>query len=156
MAVKYVRREIRTLTEEDRNKFFNALRLIFSYNDVDGQAIYGSKFHSAEYFLYLHLQGAGTSDCDHWHDGAGILPNHVAITLQFEQSLQSIDPSISVPYWEYGQDRYLYDHWYNSIVFDKTWFGENSPSNSDHKISDGSIWQDISTPDGADYIDWDI
>eukprot|EP01035_Chromulina_nebulosa_P020096 gene20096-26092_t len=122
----------------------------------DGQAIYGSKFHSAEYFLHLHLQGAGTSDCDHWHDGAGILPHHVAITLQLEQSLQSIDPSISIPYWEYGQDRYLYDHWYNSVVFDKDWFGENSPSNSDHKISDGSIWQDITTPAGKEYLDWDI
>ncbi len=29
------------------------------------------------------------------------MTHHVGYTLQFEQALQVVDPSISIPYWEY-------------------------------------------------------
>lgn len=31
----------------------------------------------------------------------GIMTHHVAYTLQFEQAMQLVDPSVSIPYWEY-------------------------------------------------------
>ena len=156
LAVKYVRREIRSLTDEDRETFFSALELLYSLSETEGQKLYGSKFHNAEYFSYKHLTGAGTTDCDHWHDGAGIITHHMAFTLEFEQSLQSINPAISNPYWEYGMDTYLYDHWSDSPIFDADWFGMSSPANPEHKIDDGGRWNDLLVPDGDTYTEWNI
>lgn len=51
--------------------------------------------------MQLHLDGAGIKDCDHWHDDAGIMTHHIGYTLEFEQALQVVDPSIAIPYWEY-------------------------------------------------------
>ena len=156
LAVKYVRREIRSMTDSDREKYFTAIDLMYSLDEETGQSRYGSKFHSAEYFSYKHLTGAGTTDCDHWHDGAAIITHHMAFTLEFEQTLRAVDPSIANPYWEYGMDTYLYDSWSDSPVFDADWFGESSPTNPEHKINDGGRWVGIAVPDGSPYYDWNI
>lgn len=156
LAVKYVRREIRSLSDKDRETFFDALELLYSLSETEGQQRYGSKFHTAEYFSYKHLSGAGTTDCDHWHDGAGIITHHMAFTLEFEQSLQSINPAIANPYWEYGMDTYLYDHWADSPIFDADWFGMSSPTNAEHKIDDGGRWDNLLVPDGDAYTEWNI
>ena len=158
IAVKYVRREIRTLTDTDRNEFFAALSII--YNDSDTvqskyKTLYGSKYMSAKDFAAEHLLGAGTTDCDHWHDGAGFLNHHVGFTLQFEQALQAISPKLTVPYWEYSSDAYLYDTWNESKIFDEDWFGESTPTNSDHIIQDGGTWNELEVPSGSDYLTWD-
>lgn len=71
VAVKYVRRELRSMTTDDQNTFITTLRMLYDVDMTTGQAKYGSKFFNAEYFLAKHLTGAGTTDCDHWHDGAG-------------------------------------------------------------------------------------
>lgn len=36
--------------------------------------------------------------------GAGIMTHHVGYTLLFEQALQVVDPTVSIPYWEYTID----------------------------------------------------
>ena len=46
---------------------------MYTVEEEAGAAKYGPKFKTAEYYLFKHLNGAGTSDCDHWHDGAGSL-----------------------------------------------------------------------------------
>ena len=156
IAVKYVRREIRSLTDDERNNFFDALHLLYTVDSATGKAKYGDKFNTAEYFVYKHLTGAGTTDCDHWHDGAGLTTHHMAFTLEIEQSLQAIDPSLSMPYWEYGMDTYLYDTWEDSPIFDADWFGANSASNEGHYIDDGGRWDRLKVPDGDAYSDWSI
>ena len=156
LAVKYVRREIRALTDDDRTKILDALYLMYTVDEVPGKATYGDKFNTAEYYVYKHLNGAGTTDCDHWHDGAGIVTHHMAFTLEVEQTLQAIDPSLAMPYWEYGMDPYMYTNWWESPLFDADWFGEANPANDEHIISDGGMWQGISMPDGDDYADWSI
>lgn len=122
-----------------------------------GKTKYGEKFRNAEYYLFKHLNGAGTSDCDHWHDGAGIVTHHVAFTLEVEQTLQSIDPSLSMPYWEYGMDAVLYPGAYaSSPIFRSDWFGEAAPSNDERRINDGGRWSNIQMPSGEKYRAWDI
>ena len=103
MAAKYVRREIRSLTETDRAAFFKALRYLYTIKEDIGKERWGEKFQTMQYFLYKHLNGAGRTDCDHWHDGAGIVTHHMAFTLEAEQALQAIDPTIAMPYWEYSR-----------------------------------------------------
>jgi len=156
LAVKYVRREVRSVTDEDRTRFLNALYLMYTTDEAEGKAAYGDQFNTAEYYVYKHLNGAGTTDCDHWHDGAGIVTHHMAFTLEVEQTLQAVDPSISMPYWEYAMDSYLYTNWWDSPLFDADWFGEANPSNDYHVIEDGGMWEGIEMPDGSTYTDWSI
>jgi len=99
------------------------------------------------------------TDCDHWHDGAGFLTHHTAFTLLVEKSLQSIDPSLSLPYWDYGIDstKYSYETIQQSEIFRPDWFGEASPGNAEHRIDDGGFWSEIKFPDGEKYAsNWDI
>lgn len=103
VACKYIRREIRSLTEEDQTKWVNAMKILYTtYSLTDGQTTYGKNFYNAEWFASKHLDGAGRNDCDHWHDGAAIATIHLGFTLVAERALQSIDPSLSMPYWEYA------------------------------------------------------
>jgi len=65
--VKYVRREIRSLSPSDKTKFIEALKIIYTLNKKKGKELYGEKFRSVEELLVKHLNGAATSDCDHWY-----------------------------------------------------------------------------------------
>lgn len=64
---KYVRREIRSLVEQDRIAFFQAMSIIFRVPTQAGKAIYGSNYRSRDFFTRIHLYYGGTADCDHWH-----------------------------------------------------------------------------------------
>lgn len=73
----------------------------------------------------------GARDCDHWHAGPGFVTSHIALTLMFEQSLQSINPSIALPYWDFTIEGTYFD-WTNfrlSSVFSDDWFGQAAPDN---------------------------
>ena len=78
-----------------------------------------------------HLNPAGGKVCDHFHEGAGFVTSHVAISLMFEQSLQAIDPSIALPYWDFTIEATYYD-WSNFrrfSIFSDDWFGGAAPQN---------------------------
>lgn len=55
VTVKYVRREIRDLTDRDRETFFNAVSVLQRVPSAVGREIYGDKFYSKDYFNRLHL-----------------------------------------------------------------------------------------------------
>ena len=55
VTVKYVRREIRTLTDQDRETFFNAVSVMQRVPSAVGQMVYGAKYYSKDYFNRLHL-----------------------------------------------------------------------------------------------------
>jgi hypothetical protein len=157
VASKYVRREIRSLTDDDRNAVLDTMQTLWTLSDAQGQVKYGQKYHSAAYFAYEHLAGGGTSDCDHWHDGAGVLTHHIGSTLQFEQALQSIDKSLSLPYWEYTMDFYEYPVARDSNIFKPDWFGQiDNGMTEDHRIKDGGRWNNLEIASGSDYLNWDI
>jgi len=61
IAVKYIRREIRSLTDTDRKRVFTAFRKLYSVSQEDGKRIYGPAYISAETLLLTHLTAAGTS-----------------------------------------------------------------------------------------------
>ena len=69
----------------------------------------------------MHLYGAADKACDHWHDDAGIVNHHVAITWQFEQSLRMIDPRTASHYWDYTREAGKGIEWYDSPVFNDEW-----------------------------------
>lgn len=132
---KYVRRELRNLFPEDREAYFQTSKVIWDTSSIDGQNIYGNRFQGIEYFVREHNALAGQRDCDHIHDGLGFLTQHAAMTLAFEHALQSVNPKVTVPYWDYTIEASWASEsvdkqtnlWYSSEVFSDDWFGETSP-----------------------------
>lgn len=59
VAVKYVRREIRSLTDKDREAVLSALHKMYSLSQEEGRNLYGNAFLSAETILLTHLTSAG-------------------------------------------------------------------------------------------------
>lgn len=55
VRVKYVRREIRSLTDMDREMFFNAVSVMQRVPSGVGQLVYGSQYYSKDYLTRLHL-----------------------------------------------------------------------------------------------------
>ena len=135
---KYIRREVRKLTDLDREMYFNAVSVMSRVPTEVGQRLYGPKYKSKDYFTRLHLYYGGTNDCDHWHAGAGFVTSHVTLTLEFEQAVQSIFPSIGQPYWDFTLESTFYDayEFRRSPVFSESWFGDASPDNSMHTITE--------------------
>jgi len=134
VMVKYIRREIRSLSPEDLEKFLSALHTIYALPASEGKEKYGSDYRSIEHFVSIHILGAGLKDCDHWHDDAGNMNHHIALTLELERALQVIDPSIAVPYWDYSRDA---EDIAKSPVFDDDWFGALYSEHEDHVVDKG-------------------
>jgi hypothetical protein len=137
VTAKVIRIELRDLSDDDREIYFNALQKFQFTSQSDGVATYGKKYHSLEYILRMHLYGAADKACDHWHDDAGMVNHHVAITWQFEQSLRMIDPRTASHYWDYTHEAGKGIEWYDSPVFNDEWFGDNSPDNDLHIVDKG-------------------
>ena len=148
VMVKYVRREIRNTTDAQRGAFFDAMAVVYATPQADGENAYGRKFRSIERLVAEHLRGAAAKECDHWHDDAGIMTHHVAFTLEMEQSLQSVNPSTTIPYWDYTIDEYELAEWVDSPIFADDWFGEASPSDQNHIVTKGR-WGYTSVTTGA-------
>lgn len=136
---KWVRRELRDLSTEDRDKFFAAMHTVWHVDTATGQQRFAStKYKGAEYFVRKHLAGAASTECDHWHDNAGLMTHHMAFTLEMEQALQAIDARIAMPYWEYSLDAMILGNdWEAADVFDKGWFGAASPAGPLHTVTEG-------------------
>lgn len=62
IRMKYIRRNILTLTDTDKLKWVTAMRTLYDTSQDDGQSLYGDKYLSAEYLLWSHLNGAGKLD----------------------------------------------------------------------------------------------
>ena len=74
----------------------------------------------------------------------GLLTQHSAMTMEFELSLQSIDASLSVPYWDYTMDsarveadgkNRISDIFKNSELFTSEWFG--ATDSKEHTVTEG-------------------
>lgn len=142
VMVKYVRREVRTLTDADRERFLDALGVVYSVPTETGltEYGYGPKYQHISYFARKHLAGAAARDCDHWHDDAGLMVHHMSFTLELEQALQAVDPAVTVPYWDYTIDAHAYgEHWHEqSPIFQDSWFGRaRDASTAGHVIAKG-------------------
>ncbi|CAM9474204.1 unnamed protein product [Heterosigma akashiwo] len=154
VVVKYVRREIRSLTPDDRERTLNAMEAIYRLSQTDGEALYGPNFRSIGSFQVQHLDGAGRMECDHWHDDAGLAAHHFGFTIQFEEVMQLIDPLVSLPYWEYTLDAENLDELEHSPIFRDDWFGKMSPTNDRHIVDTGR-WKFLEIGYSADF-DFDV
>lgn len=101
--VKYVRRELSSLTDDDREAFLDAFHTLWTLSTTDGMALYGDRFKSVNYFATLHNDGGGNAACDEFHGGLGFLNNHIYLSAYLEQSLQLVNPAVALHYMEYSK-----------------------------------------------------
>jgi len=129
----YKRRELRDLVKEDREELLAAMWVPYSVRHEDGLKLYGKNYMDIESINNMHNYYAGDRECDHLHDGNGFSMQHLAVTLQYELSLQAINPKIVAPYWEYTKESAIIEEEYNgnfnaffdiSPVFSSDWFGD--------------------------------
>jgi hypothetical protein len=119
----YVRREIRSLTEQDLEATMDAMHALYTHSDEEGQALYGSNFRSSNYLLQIHYFNAAWQDGDHIHEGNGFLPQHIKLTNIFESAMQAVDPSVSLPYWDFTIESAQNLQIYESPIFSAKMFG---------------------------------
>ena len=140
---RYVRRSIRSLTTVDRDTYLDAFKLMLTMGKDEGMHRYGSAYRSVDYFVGVHLERAGAREVDKMHDGMGFLTQHVALTNEFELSLQTISPKLSVPYWDYTYDAEVVRRnqgdlpmlWAQDVWRDD-WFG-NATASRRHTVTTG-------------------
>jgi hypothetical protein len=136
--VKYVRRELSALTDSDRDDFLDALYTLYTVNTVDGKKLYGDNYVSAAYLATIHVDASSNPVCDEFHPLSGFLNAHLYLSLFLEQSLQAVDPSVSLPLLEqgplYSSDDYIQTHMGNQLdggawnkYFVDDYFGSNDP-----------------------------
>lgn len=101
--VKYVRRELSSLNEEDRENFLDAFYTLWTVSTVEGKKLYGDRYKSVHYFATLHNDGGGNAVCDEFHGGLGFLNNHMYLSAYLEQSLQLVNPKVALHYLEYNK-----------------------------------------------------
>ena len=78
-----------------------------------------------------HHFNAAWRDGDHIHEGLGFLPQHIKLTNLFELSVQAVDPSVALPFWDYTRDQAAGGSLRDSAVFTEETFGSlPSPANS--------------------------
>jgi hypothetical protein len=115
---KFVKREIRTIKDEDREKYLSAMEIVYSVDDVTGKKLYGDDFLSHSQLAALH-----NTDTYRFHANTFFLTSHPAITLKLERSLLSIDKTIILTYFDFLNDAKLGGDWVKSDVYKEDWFG---------------------------------
>ncbi len=136
VVCRYVRREIRQLSSTDRNRFFDAMKVLWTQTSDVGQDIYGPSFLSIYDTAEFHVTLSSDIKCDHMHDGIGFLTMHVGLALALEQALQAVDNRVALPYWDYTIDKYMYDsgNWTSmksdSPLWQNDWFGHTDSANT--------------------------
>jgi hypothetical protein len=118
----YVRREMSTLTESDLDATMDAMYTMWSVESEKGQALYGDDYHAASWFTEAHVFNAAQRDSDHIHEGQGFLFQHLKMSNMFEQSMQAVDPSVSLSYWDYTAETSLV----SSYIFQSNTIGSIS------------------------------
>ena len=101
VVVKYVKRELRSLTDEDRHHFLHAAAKLWKYSTTEGREKYGEKFTSIAELVEEHALASNDIKCDQFHEGSGFFTHHFAITQTFEAALRAVDPSVTLPYWDF-------------------------------------------------------
>lgn len=143
IACKYVRRELRDLTQADHDAFFDAMLEFYSLSIPEGEAKYGRHFVNYRTVTAYHNSNK-EQFC--YHAGVQFLSAHTAFGCMVERSLQMINPKLSLASWDFMIDAEKFGQdWHNSPIFGDDMFGSAINSAKDNfQISSGRF-RNIST-----------
>ncbi|CAB1103907.1 TYR [Ectocarpus sp. CCAP 1310/34] len=134
VTCRHVRRELRDLTSADRTAFFSAMREFYTVNLEAGKEKYGKTFANSKIMSTYHNS---RNYC--FHSGMHFLNAHASFDLWAERSLQMIDPTVAMHYWDFTIDAAtLGPDWADSVIFSNDMYGSalGSPDNG-YQISEG-------------------
>ncbi|CAM9833779.1 unnamed protein product [Ectocarpus sp. 12 AP-2014] len=148
-SCKYVRREIRGLTDRDREAFLDAMEIWYTLPTDAGKAKYGPNY--SNYMSIAAIHGTDYKNfC--YHQGMQFLTSHAAFDLIVERYLQMIDPTVSLPVWDYMIDSAsLGLEWYDSEIFQPEWFGSAMGDVENHFMVTGGRFGNVSAIYDPDY-----
>ncbi|XP_060569890.1 putative tyrosinase-like protein tyr-3 [Ruditapes philippinarum] len=101
------RREVRTLSEEEWTNVTDVFRELFESGILQS---------------FSRLHGKATLRA---HKGGAFLPWHRVFLAHLEQEMKKINPSVSLPYWDYTID-YEIPQPYDTVLWTPCFFGENN------------------------------
>jgi hypothetical protein len=91
--------------------------LVYRSELKEGRKLYGSKFHNYEVFTSMH-----NSETYCYHGGDQFITTHAAFTQMLDEALQSVNPRLTQPYWDFMVDSAaLGEEWYKSVIYDDDW-----------------------------------
>ena len=122
-----VRRELRSLSTLERERFFAALATMKATPPAAGRARYGPNFRSYDELVTIHIESVQAappnSSLDN-HLGPAFLLYHRRFLLLFEVSLLAVDPRvIALPYWDAARDVAAGVGLEASEIWRPDWFG---------------------------------
>jgi hypothetical protein len=115
---KYVRREMTAVRSQDMNRFFVAMKILYTRTQEEGVKEFGKN-----YLSYQHLTGLHNTHDFQYHGNMFFLTSHPAMQVKFEKSLLSIDPGVVLPYWDFLKDAKLGKDWSTSKIYSNDFFG---------------------------------
>ena len=153
LSLKYVKREIDTLTAEDRELMLDTMHVLWSTDTESGVKLYGNDYKSVYYFAQLHCEAPIYPGCDMFHTGPGFLHQHVYLEAYFEQSMRAVNPAVTLHYVDYGKifnstdfqnhRSYARDGGNYTKLMTDLWFGSSDPVTG--QIQDGR-WAGAEVP----------
>ena len=118
VLVRYVRREIRTLSGIERDRYFKTLHTVMTTPQEEGRKLYGNQFSSLSQLVALHNMNNMA-----YHGNLFFATSHPAMQLKMDKSLLAVDSGIILPYWDMLQDAHLGHKWTEADVYQNDWFG---------------------------------
>ena len=104
-APKRVRRELRSLSDDEWDRVVDAMWTMKTMSAADGAALYGASFRNYDALVVKHAVATTDNRGDQAHFGPQFQTWHGAFILEFEMSLLAIDPAIGAcPYWDASID----------------------------------------------------
>jgi len=134
--IRYVKREIRSLTISDREAVLDAMATLWKYSQGDGVNLFGPKYSSIDTLATAYSYFTSDVVCDSYQ-GPGFLSHYLALGVSFEAAIRAVDPSVTLPYWDYTIEGELMrrnnipSFSFNNVsnILTSTWFGSSDENN---------------------------
>jgi tyrosinase len=123
----YVRKNQSTLTSTERDNFINAIKTLkTTYRPGSTLSIYDE-------FVQEHYDAFSAGQA---HGGPAFLAWHREFLLQFEHELQTVNPTVTIPYWDFTVDNST-----SSSIWDKAFMGGDGDPNDNYVVKTGPFRQ---------------
>lgn len=96
-----IRKNVRSLTADEKARFVKALL------ELKAAGVYDQFVHAHHHVMVPSVFPYEPRDANYRnpaHRGPGFLPWHREFLMQLEGELQKVDPSVTIPFWDWTQD----------------------------------------------------